>query len=81
MKIETLQELSKLIDMCNKKGVGAITVDNLTVTLTGQPRESKRSKEDAALSDETALDWNDLTPEEQMFYSTGGMPMEVRKPE
>jgi hypothetical protein len=80
MKIENLSELSKLLDLLNKKGVTAYSVDGLQLTLSGNPAPSnyKRKQEESGTFGEEAADWSDLSPEEQLFYSTGGIPIQVK---
>lgn len=72
-----ISELSKLIDLLNKKGVTQFTSDGLSLTLSGDVRESKykrkQSEAESAFGDEDSRDWNDLSPEEQLFMSAGGM--------
>jgi hypothetical protein len=76
MKIDNLSELSKLLDLLNKKGVTACSVDNLTLTLSGEQRVSnykrKQSETESAFGEET-VEWDALSPEEQLFYSSGAI--------
>lgn len=75
MKIDNLAELSKLLDLLNKKGVTACALDGMQLTLSGNPQTSnykKKQETDGAFGEE-ATDWNDLSPEEQMFYSAGAL--------
>lgn len=75
MKIETQAELSKLLDLCRKKGVLAFAVDNLSFTLSDEapPSNYKRKLEEPTVTDESEVSWDQLSPEEQLFYSSGAL--------
>lgn len=78
MKVENLSDLSKLLDLCRKKGVTHLSVDGVSFELSERDPSPKRSKADASseASDPSNPNWADLSPEEQMFYSAGGMPLQ-----
>lgn len=80
MKIESLTELSKLLDLLNKKGVTQCSVDNLQLTLSGNPQPSnyKRKQEQTDDISSDTVEWSELSPEEQLFYSTGALPIEAK---
>lgn len=65
MKIESIKELSKLIDMCHKKGVRAITVDGVQIELGEPPLKRNAASKDTndiptepAYNDEDLLMWS-----------------------
>jgi hypothetical protein len=68
--IKSLEELTKFLKICRKQGVTAITFDGLSVTLGELPKKGGQEEAD---EDETFKSFDQMTPEEQMLYSVGGM--------
>lgn len=64
MKLDSLEDLSKLLDLCNKKGVESISVDNISLKLKDnfQPKKRIRNVKDELTDDvmpeEAALFWS-----------------------
>jgi hypothetical protein len=75
MKVETLQQLSKLIALCRKQGVDKISVDGITVELGAPPLKAIKTKEtlyQGALTENTKIETPDeLTPEQLLMWSVG----------
>lgn len=71
MKIETLKELEALVKMCNRQGVTTITVDGVTMSLSGPPdlkTEQPNNKD--------SVQTPDLYTEEQLLLWSAGQPFE-----
>jgi len=67
MKIETIKDMSALLDLCRKKGVESIEVDGLKITLGSAPtRKAKNAGPDTIVAPDA------LTDEQAMFWSAGG---------
>lgn len=79
MKLESLQDLKKLIDLCRKTGVETIKVDGLELKLGAvMPDKPKRQSKQAistgiapgGITDNTPITFDGmLTDEEMLFYS------------
>lgn len=67
MKIETLKELEALVKMCNKHGVADITVDGVTMKLSGEPSEPKNGTN----TKDTVQTPDEFTPEQVLMWSAG----------
>lgn len=65
--IKDLSELAQFLKMCRKTGVRGIKFSGIDVTFGDLPK-----KQDA--SDEVDIPTEELTPEQLMFFSAGGMP-------
>lgn len=79
MKVETLSDLSKLLDLLRKKGVLTASVDGISLTLSERDPTPRRTKAESSESETATPNWEDLSPEEQMFYSVGGVPLQPSK--
>ncbi len=66
MTISNLKELAKLIDLCRKKGVQAITVDGVVLTLGEAPL--KRNEASTATEDNIQVE-NEYTEDDMRFWS------------
>lgn len=76
-----LKELAKLIDLCRRKGVESLSVGDVSLKLSPQQPESnyKRRKEVADQPEDPLNPYlnfpeGQLTPEQLMYYSSGGIP-------
>ena len=69
--IKSLEELTKFLKICRKQGVTAISFDGLSVTLGEMPK--KGGQEEADEDEQPFKSFDQMTPEEQMLYSVGGM--------
>jgi hypothetical protein len=66
MTIQNLKELSKLIDLCRKKGIDQIKIDNIELRLGTPPRRGQTKgpslvsdiSSEPDLSDEEILNWS-----------------------
>lgn len=76
MKIGNLTELSKLVDMCRRKGVESLSVDGISFSLSAYAPTKARKDEPVSSLGEELPDWGSMSPEEQMFYSAGGGPLQ-----
>jgi hypothetical protein len=72
--IDSLKDLEKLLKLCRKQGVIKISFDNVSLELGDAPLERVAN---SAMDDEDPLKGfpdGTLTPEQLMFYSSGGLP-------
>lgn len=68
MKVESIKDLGKLIDMCHKKGVKSITVDGIALELGEPPLKRNVAKDTSTdeidteprYSDEDLLLWSSI---------------------
>lgn len=67
MKIETLKDLEALVKMCNKHGIGDISVDGISMRLNGAP---DLKTEQTSGSDKIATP-DEFTPEQILMWSSG----------
>lgn len=82
MEMPDLKKLAKVLDLCRKKGVSSIAIGDLKIELREQLPESGYKKRVKNKTTETIDTDNpyanfpegDLTPEQLMFYSSGGDP-------
>lgn len=83
MQLPDLKELTKLIDLCRKKGVSSLTVEGISLTLTAElPASNYKKRVEKELVDQPEDPQNPyanfpqgmLTPEQLMYYSAGGLP-------
>ena len=78
MTIPNLKDLGKVIDLCRKKGVSAIQLGEIRIELGNEPIEKNSRNQDTPEVDPTNPWANfpagELTPEQLMFYSSGGLP-------
>lgn len=63
--IQDLAEFEKLLKICRKQGVKSIQLGGVVVAFGDLPKKSKAS-------DESDIETDELTPEQLMFYSSGG---------
>lgn len=68
MKIDSLDDLEKLIALCRRKGLSKIEVDGLKVELGEAPKSFYKRKQ----FDEKAVT-KPLTEEQVLYWSTGGV--------
>lgn len=72
--IEDLKELEKLLKICRRQGVVEIDFDNVKLKLGDLPLEAS-SASSAEVNDPLKnFPQGELTPEQLIFYSSGGMP-------
>lgn len=74
--IENLKELEKLLKLCRKQGVTEINLNGIAVKLGELPFDSTNVKNLAEEVGDKYQNFPDgeLTPEQLMFYSSGGLP-------
>ena len=70
-----IKELEKLLKLCRKQGVTEITLDGVAFKLGDLPQEQGKSYQETDPVDPYKnFPMGDLTPEQLMFYSAGGLP-------
>jgi hypothetical protein len=82
MQLPNLTDLSKVIDLCRKKGVSSITIGELKLEIREEAPQSgyKRRKESHEEIEADATNPYDnfpsgeLSPEQLIYYSSGGTP-------
>lgn len=72
--IDNLKELEKFLKLCRKQGVTKINFDNVNVELGEMPEERQASQIDAIEDPYKNFPAGELTPEQLMYYSSGGRP-------
>ena len=74
--ISTIKDLEKLLKLCRKQGVKEIKLGEIAFSLGDLPHEeSVGSIDGAPVSDKYEnFPQGELTPEQLMFYSAGGLP-------
>jgi len=72
--IESLKELEKLLKLCRKQGVQKIKFDNVELELGDIPHEAGGSISNEINDPYKGFPTGELTPEQLMFYSAGGIP-------
>lgn len=74
--IENLKELEKLLKLCRKQGVTEIKLGTIELKLGELPFDSTNVKNLAEEVGDKYQNFPDgeLTPEQLMFYSAGGVP-------
>lgn len=74
--IETIADLKKLLKLCREQGVTEINLGSVSLKLGDLPfSEGKQVTIDDEVKDPYAnFPQGILTPEQEMFYSSGGMP-------
>lgn len=75
MNLPDIKHLDKIIALCRKRGVQAIKIDNVEITLGEAPaperkHRAKSTQIDSSPQGEIASDM--LSPEDLMFWSVGG---------
>lgn len=71
--IENLKDLEKLFKLCRKQGISEIDLSSMKFKLGDLPIE-RGSIPEAPSNPYTGFPEGELTPEQLMFYSSGGMP-------
>jgi len=76
--IESLKDLEKLLKLCRRQGVTEINLGTVSLKLGELPveidRNAKNIIEDVNADPYANFPQGELTPEQLMFYSSGGMP-------
>ena len=75
--IENLKDLEKLLKLCRKQGVTEIDLGTVKFKLGDLPLEQSlqsESFEDISPNPYKNFPQGELTPEQLMFYSSGGLP-------
>ncbi len=74
--IENLKELEKLLKLCRKQGVTEIKLGTIELKLGELPFDNTSIKNLAEEVGDKYQNFPDgeLTPEQLMFYSSGGLP-------
>ena len=75
--IESLKDLEKLLKLCHKQAVKEIKLGSVELKLGDLPQERRQSSEIEEIpSDNPYANFpsGELTPEQLMFYSAGGLP-------
>lgn len=68
MQLPDLKHLSKIIDLCKKKGVSHITIGDISLTISDLPIYPPTSTQAPATS-QIEEDWKEPSPEELLFWS------------
>lgn len=80
MQLPGLKDLAKVIDLCRKKGVSAITIGEIKLEFRADLPESNYKRKQVIKEENDPVNpyanfpEGELTPEQLMYYSTGGMP-------
>lgn len=76
--IDNLKDLEKLLKLCRKQGVTDLTLGQISLKLGDLPQEPGQeiSYEDAQLDPYAGFPSGLLTPEQEAFYASGGLPSE-----
>jgi len=80
-QIADLKDLGKLIDLCRKKGVDSITVDNVSITLGHLPEKAEKATDQSydmppeasfpiTSAVTMAIATEELDEEQLLFYSS-----------
>ena len=84
MKIETLKDLKKVIQLCRETGVDIIKVDGIELVLGAQPtKQTAKTKSpqevfSSIVGPDTPIETPDhLTDEQLLFYSAQTNPGEI----
>ncbi len=80
-ELPSTKELNKIIALCRKQGIKSIKIGELELTLGDtvpagkKPRGKSAAKVNHGEQGEIETDgWENLSEEEQMFWSVGGVP-------
>ena len=89
MKVETIQDLKKVIDLCRKSGVDIIKVDGIEMVLGTKPETVQRVKPvqpsttqtyaPGGITEELRIPTDDLTEEQLLFGSSDPSVWETGK--
>jgi hypothetical protein len=74
--IQDVKDLEKLLKLCRKQGVTELKFGNVEFKLGSLPTEKQAQLQDEIPTDNPYSNFPDgeLTPEQLMFYSSGGKP-------
>ncbi len=73
--ISTLKDLEKLLKLCRKQGVDEIKLGDVSLKFGELPLERRQSADEPQADDPLeGFPEGMLTPEQLMFYSSGGLP-------
>lgn len=73
--IDNLGDLKKLLQLCRKQGVTELEFDNVKLKLGELPREQEEVVEEV-VDKYAGFPEGELTPEQLIFYSAGGLPQD-----
>ena len=71
MKIDSLDELDKLIDLCRKKGISNIEVDGVKFEMGDPPPSNYKKRQGRA---EKQPETRQYSEEDILFWSSGAQP-------
>lgn len=76
--IANLKDLEKLLKLCRKQGVTKLSMGDVTLELGEMPQQTNESivEEIDPANPYANFPQGDLTPEQLMFYSSGGDPLD-----
>jgi len=77
VNLPNLSELSKIIDLCRKKGVESIKIDNVELTLSREAPPSKYKRKTEAASDFVTIE-QPYSEEDALFWSAPSTFEEVK---
>lgn len=72
--IKELKDLEKLLKLCRKQGVTEIELGDCKLKLGDLPYEQSSIQDSDPVNPYTNFPKGDLSPEQLMFYSAGGLP-------
>lgn len=73
--VSNLKDLEKLLKLCRKQGVTEINLGEVSFKLGDLPQEPGQVQyEEAQLDPYVNFPQGMLTPEQEAFYATGGLP-------
>lgn len=78
--IDNLKDLEKLLKLCRKQGVTELSLGQVSIKLGDLPQEpgeqTQYQYEEAQLDPYANFPPGLLTPEQEAFYASGGIPSE-----
>lgn len=79
MQLPELKDLAKVIDLCRKKGVSSITIGEMKLEFreaipTSNYKRRQVKEETDPVNPYDNFPEGELTPEQLMYYSSGGLP-------
>lgn len=80
IKIPDLKDLERVIELCRKKGVSSITLGDVRLEIREEAPKSNYKKRKENELEHNPIDpyanfpTDNLTEEQLMFYSSGGLP-------
>lgn len=75
-EIKNLNDLSKIIDLCRKKGVDSIEIQGIKLSLRDEAPPSNYKKKKEIGSDVIQTE-NQFTEDDALFWSSAGIPEEA----